>query len=302
MTMTSTLSIAAAAIAEHAAPAVSTAKIAVTSADGSRFDLLLTAPDSAPTWVYWCPAMGVTARQYRIFADAAANAGIGVAVHEWRGAGSSDRRASRHSDWGYRELLDDIDAGVAALRAEREVRRLAIGGHSLGAQVGMLALARSPQLADAVLMVGSGTPWWRVYPLWQQPLLFAVFASFRFVSAVCGWFPGRRVGFAGDEARSVIRDWTRSGISGRYRPRGVNSDLDAALRALTVPGWALHLHDDYYAPQRSFDELKARLAAARWTTLMLRKRDFESQLATHFSWMKDPAPVVAALANWLRNL
>jgi predicted alpha/beta hydrolase len=288
------------AIAAEAGSTVTT--LPVTSADGARFDLILTAPADARIWIYWCPAMGVTARQYRIFAEAVANAGVGIAAHEWRGAGSSDRRASRHSDWGYRELIDDIDAGVAALRAARDVQRLVIGGHSLGAQVGMLALARHPRLADAVLMIGSGTPWWRTYPLWQQPLIFAVFAWFRALSAICGWFPGRRVGFAGDEARSVIRDWTRSGMSGRYRPDRLGIDLDMALAALKVPGWALHLHDDRFAPQRSSDELRSRLAAARWTTLQLGKQDFASRLATHFSWMKDPLPVVTPLAAWLREL
>jgi predicted alpha/beta hydrolase len=295
-------SIAAETIATEAAPPVSTSTLPVISADGSRFDLILTAPADARIWVYWCPAMGVTARQYRVFADAVAQAGIGIAAHEWRGAGSSDRRASRRSNWGYRELLDDIDAGVAVLRGARAVERLVIGGHSLGAQVGMLALARNPALADAVLVIASGMPWWRTYVLWQQPLIFAVFAWFRALSALCGWFPGRRVGFAGDEARSVVRDWARSGMSGHYRPDRVEGDLDSALNTLKVPGFALHLHDDRLVPQRSFDELRSRLSAARWTALQLRQQDFQSRLATHFSWMKEPGPVVAPLAAWLRGL
>ncbi len=293
---------AAETIATEIVPVAGSSTLRVTSAEGARFDLILTAPADARIWIYWCPAMGVTARQYRIFAEAVAAAGIGIAAHEWRGAGSSDRRASRRSDWGYRELLDDIDAGVAALRSARDVEHLVIGGHSLGAQVGMLALARTPALAEAVLVIASGTPWWRTYPLWQQPLIFVVFAWFRALSAVCGWFPGRRVGFAGDEARGVIRDWARSGMSGHYRPDRVDHDLDTALNALKVQGFALHMHDDRLVPQRSFDELRLRLSTARWTTLQLRKQDFQSQLATHFSWMKEPRPVLAPLAAWLRGL
>lgn len=296
---------ASASIAAQAAPtgpAVTVTQLTVISADDAQSGLILNAPDGVTDWIYWCPAMGVTARQYRIFADAVARAGIGIATHEWRGAGSSNRRAARACNWGYRELLDDIEAGVAALRGARDVRRLLIGGHSLGAQLGMLALARNPRLADAVVLIGSGMPWWRTFALWQQPLVLAVFGWFRGLSALCGWFPGRRVGFAGDEARGVIHDWARTGSSGRYRATGVDTDLDAGLAALAVPGWAVHLHDDRFAPQRSLDELQSRLGAVQWTTQQFRKDQFVSQLATHFSWMKDPEPVVSALAAWLRTL
>jgi predicted alpha/beta hydrolase len=261
----------------------------VVSPDGARAELIVSAPNGAQTFVYWCPAMGVTARQYRLFAQALAAAGIGIATHEWRGAGSSDQRASRRNDWGYRELLDDIDAGVVALRAAHDVQRLVIGGHSLGAQLGMLALARNPKLADAVLLIGSGMPWWRTFPIWQQPILFAVF----------GWFRGRRVGFAGDEARGVIRDWARTGMSGRYRAERIDIDLDAALAALKIPGWATHLSADRFAPMPSMRELQSRLSAVDWTTVSLGADAFDSRQATHFSWMKEPGPIVNELQRWL---
>jgi predicted alpha/beta hydrolase len=279
-----------------------TAPFSVIAADGARSELIVHAPAGADRWIYWCPAMGVTARQYRVFAEAVAATGVGIAVHEWRGAGSSDRRASRRSDWGYRELLDDIDAGVAALRAAHGVRVLAVGGHSLGAQVGLLALARRPELADAALVVASGLPWWRTFPWWQRPLIFTVFGGFRLLAALFGRFPGRRVGFAGEEARGVIADWTRSGLTGRYRPDGVDTDLEAALAALSVPALALGLTGDRYVPAASLAALQSRLGRAQWTTRTFAPADFGSATATHFSWMKDPGPLAAMIAGWLRGL
>ena len=51
----------------------------------------------------------------------------------------------------------------------------------------------------------------------MQPLfLLWVFGFFRLVSALVGHYPGRTLGFADREARGVIRDWTKSGLSGRY--------------------------------------------------------------------------------------
>jgi predicted alpha/beta hydrolase len=274
-------------------------KLAVTSADGACAELILHAPEAARVWLYWCPALGVTARQYRVFAEAMADAGIAVATHEWRGGGSSDRRAARARNWGYRELLDDIAAGVAQLRAECAPARIAIGGHSLGGQLAALALARDPALADRIVLIGSGMPWWQAFPVWQRPLLLAVFVWFRSLAAIFGWFPGRRVGFAGDEARGVIRDWARTGISGRYRADGLTLDFDAALRAVRQPGWAAHLQQDRLAPTRSLRELQSRLPAVAWTNEEFAAAQFETQRATHFSWMKDPQPVAAALSAWL---
>src|SRR5487761_1542209 len=93
--------------------------IPVAVADGSRFELQCVQP--AGGWrqlLYWLPAMGISARHYLPLAEALAAHGVALAVHEWRGIGSSNRRAGRACDWGYRELLqDDLPAGLAALRA-----------------------------------------------------------------------------------------------------------------------------------------------------------------------------------------
>lgn len=276
-------------------------KIVVTGSDGAHFELLLSAPEACVHWLYFCPAMGVSARQYRLLADALTVHGIGLATHEWRGIGSSNQRASRRQNWSYRQLLDDVEAGVAALRQNTTVDVLMLGGHSLGAQIGLLALARNSELADAGIVIGSGMPWWRCYPSWQQPLLFLVFAWFRAVSSILGWFPGRRIGFAGDEARGVIRDWAQSGLRGRYQVTGMDTDLDAALRRVAKPIWAAWLQDDRYVPQRALLNLAERLPAARWTIDSFQAQQFENRQATHFSWMKEPAPISAALVAWFHD-
>jgi len=95
------------------------AVLPVTSPDGARAELLLQRPaGDARSLVFWLPALGVAAKHYLPLAQSLAGAGIAVAIHEWRGIGSSDKRASRQVDWGYRELLeDDVPAAVAAVRA-----------------------------------------------------------------------------------------------------------------------------------------------------------------------------------------
>jgi predicted alpha/beta hydrolase len=269
----------------------------VASADGATAELIVH-PSPRGEFVYWLPALGVTARHYARFAEALAAEGIGLARHEWRGAGSSNLRARRGVDWRYRDLLGDIRDGLAVLRAKHADARIWIGGHSLGAQFAALALARDPALAGVVI-VASGTPYWRSFPWWQRPILLLVFAWFRLLSDLFGYFPGRRTAFAGNEARSVIHDWITSGLSGRYRHAWPEGDLDAELRTRSHPLFALHLRDDRFAPPSSFDELVARLPNATAQIHRLAPADFESRVADHFSWMKDPAPIASRILDFI---
>ncbi len=269
----------------------------VTAADGATAELIVH-PSPQGEFVYWLPALGVTARHYARFAEVLAAEGIGLARHEWRGAGSSNLRARRGVDWRYRDLLADIRDGLAALRVRHPDARIWIGGHSLGAQFAALALARDPSLAG-VIIVASGTPYWRSFPWWQRPILLGVFAWFRLLSDLFGYFPGRRTAFAGNEARSVIHDWIRSGLSGRYRHAWPEGELDAELRERTQPLFALHLRDDRFAPPSSFDELVSRLPNAPKRIHHLVPTDFESGKADHFSWMKDPAPIARRIREFI---
>ena len=121
------------------------------------------------------------------------------------------------------------------------------------------------------------------------------------LSLLYGYFPGRRTGFAGNEAKSVITDWARSGLRGSYRHTLPDGNLDAELVALTKPLLAVHLRDDRFAPPSSFSALLARLSKMRQQRVDLVPRDFASGRADHFSWLKDPQPVAGHVAAFIRQ-
>lgn len=273
--------------------------VPVRSGDGASAELIVVAPPAPRAGLLWLPAMGVPARHYRPLAEALADAGIAVALHEWRGIGSSDRRAGRHSDWGCRTLLeDDLPASLAIARARHPTLRWRIGGHSLGAQLAAQWSALAPDRVDGLVLLGGGLPYWRTYPPRQRWLLRTVFAAVPRIAALCGRYPGRRLGFAGNEARGVMRDWSHSGIHGRYAPRGLALDLDAAFARVRLPLLAIALADDRYVPSASLDLLLDRFADAPQRRIELAGAAFPSGRATHFSWMREPAPVAAAIAAW----
>lgn len=283
------------------APAAAPEPLRVAGGDGHESDLLLLRA-ARPLGLLWLPAMGVPARKYRHFAAALAERGWPVALHEWRGQDSSNRRAARDCNWGYATLLQDIAASRAALAQALPGTRWIIAGHSLGAQLAALALARHPDDYAGYALAGSGQPWWRTFPGWHKGVvLFGIF-WFRSVSAVFGYFPGEKAGFASLEARNVMRDWAASASSGDYRPTAIDFDAEARLRQLPHPALALRLHSDYYAPKGSLDHLLQKMPDLQLTRDEIADAEFSRGVAGHFDWMREPGPVVKRIDEWLRHM
>ena len=270
----------------------------VSTVDDAHFELLCCL--SAGAWthlLYWMPAMGMPARHYLPLAQALAAHGVATVLHEWRGIGSSDRRAKRHCNWGYRELLDcDIAAGMQAVRERWPQASCMVGGHSLGGQLGALFASLHPHAVAGLLLVASGAPDWRRFH--HGRLISLAFRAAPWLARAVGYLPGRRLGFAGNEARGVIADWARSGLSGRYAARGLAADLENRLAALTIPVLALRLRDDWMVPPASLDWLLRKLGSVAQTVQVITPADLDGSPADHFAWMKSPAPIASRIAEW----
>ena len=266
-----------------------------TADDGHRFKLIARIPQTPRASLLWLPAMGIGAKHYVPFAEALARRGIAVFVHEWRGGGSSSVRADRETDWGYRELLTlDLPASEALVAAHApDVPRI-LGGHSLGGQLACCRLGLSPESAQRLWLVGSGAPYWRAFPMktaWWLPFVYRFLA---WLADFHGALPGRRIGFGGQEARGVIRDWSLTGLSGRYAARGVDVDLESAMAALTLDTHAVVLARDWLGPESSLRFLLSKLRRATTRVDVLDAAALGTR-ADHYAWMKQPDAVVDAL-------
>jgi predicted alpha/beta hydrolase len=274
----------------------------VRAADGAQADVLLQLPAGSPHRVlYWLPALGVSARQYLPLAQALALAGVAMAIHEWRGNGSSNRRAGRHENWGYRELLqDDLPAGLAAVRERLPREDILLGGHSLGGQLASLYAGMHPDAAAALLVVASGSPYWRQYRHGQWIRL--AYAAAPWLARAVGHLPGKKIGFGGNEARGVIDDWARSGCTGRYAAEGMPDDLEQALGRLTLPLLALRFAQDWLGPEASLSWLLGKMPHALVERQLIVSGDMDGRAADHFGWMKAPQPVAERIIAWQSGL
>ncbi|MFK2930900.1 alpha/beta hydrolase family protein [Dyella agri] len=271
----------------------------LTMADGARAELLCVAPDGVPqAAVYWLPAMGVAAKHYLPLAAALAARGVAVALHEWRGIGSSSLRAGRRCDWGYRALLEtDVSVGMAAMRAHWPQARPWLGGHSLGGQLACLYAALHPDQATGIALVASGSPYWRRFR--RGALIGLGYVLAPMLAGLLGHLPGRRIGFGGNEARGVTADWARSGRRGRYAAAGMAVDFEQRLAALELPLLALRLRDDWLGPAASLDWLLGKLPRASRRHELVTPDELGGQPADHFGWMKAPDAMAARIAGWI---
>lgn len=278
---------------------ISTLVVPVTATDDARSELICVQPAEYPTRaIYWLPAMGVPAKHYLPLAEAFAAHGIAVALHEWRGIGSSDHRAGRQSNWSYRHLLEaDLAAGMREAKARWLQTMVWMGGHSLGGQLACLYASLHRHEVAGIALVASGAPYWRNFAC--APLIFAALTLATPLSKLLGYLPGRRLGFAGNEARGVIEDWSRSGLTGCYAARGMPVDFEQQLAALQLPVLALRLREDWLAPESSLDWLLKKMPHAVQHVGVVAPDRLAGQAADHFTWMKVPDGIAAQFVEWM---
>lgn len=264
------------------------------SGDGHRFKLIARVPADARHSLLWLPALGIAAKHYIPLADSLAARGVTVILHEWRGNGSSTLRADATHDWGYRALLvEDIPASERLVAAITPGLPRIVGGHSLGGQLACCHLALQPGSANAIWLAGSGAPYWRAFPFPQRLWLPLAYRFLPWLAQRRGYLPGRAIRFGGNEARSLIRDWSRTAIAGRYHGEGIDVDLEAALSRVSAPIRAAVFEHDWLAPESSTRFLLSKLPLAEAHV----SRFDVSRLGTtpdHYAWMKRPE----AVADW----
>jgi predicted alpha/beta hydrolase len=277
-------------------------KIRVRAADGAESDATLFDPDPGPprATIVCTPAMGIGARHYEALAGELARRGFGVLTVELRGVGSSSVRARLGVDFGYRELvLDDLPAAIAAARGIFPAAPLVLLGHSVGAHVSALYASLAPDGIAGLVFVAAGTSFFRS---WRFPLnvgMLLVAQLTRTVSRLLGYFPGRRFGLFGTEARRLMLEWSTLTTRGRFAVAECEHDFEEALPKVTLPVLALSFEGDLFAPVGAVEHLLSKLPRAGITHRHLRAADLGATSVDHFRWAKYPAPIADAIARWI---
>lgn len=249
------------------------------------------------------PAIGVRARFYEQFAAAIAQRGYCVVVSELRGVGTSSLRARRGVDFGYKELaILDLPAVINAVRAEFPSLQVVLLGHSLGAHISAIHSVLHPREVAGLIMVAAGTPY---YKCWGFPKSIAMYGIVQFVHGVTkalGYFPGKRIGLFGTEARQLMLEWVALATRGSFDVRGLGVDLEAEFRKLEQPLLALSFEGDPFAPVRAVKHLLGKMPKTQAIHRQLTPADLGAKSLDHFSWVKYPIPVADIISRWLDSV
>jgi predicted alpha/beta hydrolase len=275
--------------------------VRVEAADGHRFELIDVCPRRCRRTLLLLPGLGIAARHYIAFARHLARSGTRVLIHEWRGTGSSDRRAHRARDWGYRELIEvDLDAALAAAHDAAEREPVWLAGHSLGSQLCCILAGRHPERVAGLVLIAGGAPYSRVFPWPMRLALAVVLRLFPLLSRIVGHFPGKRLGFAGTEAHGVMRDWAWTGRTGRYDLPTLGFSPERRMAKLALPVLTVRMGDDGWVPPSSVNYLLGFLPGCRTESAEISSA-LQGARADHFRWLKSPEAAAAEIDRWLQR-
>ena len=235
------------------------------------------------------PAMGTSASFYQPFAEELTKRGFTVLSPELPGTGASRPRPSRKINYGYRDLLESyLPEIVNSARQTANGAPVILIGHSLGSQIGTLAVASGTIGIDALVTIAGGNIHYRSWDgAGAAKVLFAS-ALFSSLTRVFGYLPGQYVGFGGPQARTLIREWWKIIRTGSFSHIADVSAYSGGTLML-----AIGIEGDTFAPERSVSTL-ARILDG----------DVEMMPKTwkgnpHSSWARHPGEIVSRIMDWL---
>jgi len=224
-------------------------------------------------------AMGMAMDAYRQLARGLAQVGIASLRFDKRGVGASegDLSVAAMSD-----LLDDAAAALDALRTAPQVDpdRVVLIGHSEGAYLAPAIAGTDAQLAGIALLAGAAQPLDEV-TLWQIETLLRqrgateeeIAASLEQEDAYIAFVEGSRGQWSDytiEELQAAL-PWLTEDVAGQLAmtPLGLpwlrehyTADTEGALRAVSIPVFALNGDKDLQVPPESGERIRAILEEA----------------------------------------
>lgn len=276
--------------------------IQVDVGDGHRLVVEVFEAPGADAVVVMLPAMGITSGWYSQVATALVHAGLAVAVADWRGHGTSNVRAARSVNWGYRQLAEvDVPATLNAVKQRFPGLPVYALGHSLGGQVASLHAAAFPGEFAGVALIASVT---LHYKDWGFPRSWGVLAFTQIVRAIAlalGYFPGNRLRFAGREGRQQMIDWANNGLTGRWVLGGSANEYERLLAEIDIPVLMMSIEGDPYTPDRALATHLSKMPRAAVTRHQWTDSDLEPGGLHHLKWVRHSGPIVDKLRDWIES-
>ena len=180
------------------------------AADGYRLAAhLWPAAGEAEAVVVINPATAVKAEYYHRYAAFLAEHGLAALTYDYRGIGASRHGSLRR--WKHITKLDwgryDCDAALRHAQRSFPGRPLYLVGHSIGGL--LLGLAPAAGSVSRALTVGAQYAYWRDYGPGKPLMWLRWHLLMPLLTAACGYFPARRLGWHEDLPAGAAWEWAR---------------------------------------------------------------------------------------------
>lgn len=200
------------------------------------------------------PATSVDSRYYSRFADFLCGHGFNVLTYDYRGIGGSRPEKMRGFDASWLDWGGKDFEGVLRFAATHyPAHPLCVIGHSVGGL--LVGMAPSNHLIERVFTMGAQFAYWRDYAKNER---LAMYLRWHIVmptlTALFGYFPGKRLGWLEDTPRGVVRDWVAAhprledicAMGSPTRSAEARAELVASFGQLTGATLALSVTDDAF--------------------------------------------------------
>ena len=233
-------------------------------------------------------ATGVLARYYHRYARFLAKHGFDVLTYDYRGIGASRPKTLRGCGYRWRDWGElDFDAALRFMHERRPADPLIVVGHSIG---GFLpGLAENAPMIDRMLTVGAQYAWWGDYaPRRRFNLFLKWHVAMPVATALCGYFPGRRLGWLEDLPKGMANEWSFRGP--RFERSYVPAERQAAISrmaAVTAPILAVAVEDDELGTLPAIRRTLSYYKQAPRTLVLLKPSDYGRKAIGHFNLFHD---------------
>lgn len=228
-------------------------------------------------------ATGVLARYYHRYAAFLASRGFDAITYDYRGIGESRPPRLkgcryRWSDWGTKDFAAVLDAAEEWASG----RPVMVVGHSIGGFLPGL----TPRLdrCSAILTVGAQYAYWRDYaPPARLRHIAKWHVAMPALTAMLGYFPGRRLGWLEDLPAGVAYEWAfRRARVERSFPAVERAEVLRRLAAYRGPLLAVAASDDPYGTPAAIARTLAYYTGASKARLILSPNALGVERIGHF--------------------
>jgi predicted alpha/beta hydrolase len=229
------------------------------------------------------PATGVLASYYHRYASFLTERGFDVLTYDYRGIGLSRPPSLRGCGFRWRDWgVKDFDSAVTFAKERSGDMPVFVVGHSFGGVVP--GLAESGRHVHRMLTVGAQYAYWRDYARDQRLKLFLKWHVFMpVVTALCGYFPGKRLGWLEDLPAGVANEWSkqRSCFELIY-PLDERKDVLRRFSGVTAPILAVTVSDDELGTPRAVQRTLAYYRSSKREQVVLSPSDLGERQTGHF--------------------